>query len=723
MYKQTIGFNWGAAGVGTSVWTGVPLRVLLNKCGITKPTPEAQHVCFRGPAGELPKGEDGSYGTSIPMYMALDPAADVILAYQQNHQPLQPDHGYPIRIIIPGWIGGRMVKFLEEITVSSEPSENFYHFNDNRILPPNVDAEKATKEGWWYKQNYIFNQLNINSAIAKPAHEEMMKVPEDRFQMYTVSGYAYTGDGNKLTRVEVSLDGGYNWLLTDIDRPEKPNAYGKYWCWVFWSITIPVVDLCEAVHGTIRCRAWDEANNTQPKFLTWNVMGMGNNCHFTIKIHRKILQDGGTILMFEHPTQAGAQKGGWMGHSPGEWTPDEEEVTQMPASALEGAEDKHDEMPVMKLGGSRRVISMAEVGKHDTDEDCWIVVRGRVYDTTAYLPEHPGGASSITINAGTDCTEEFEAIHSKKAWKLLENLYIGDLKEALEGTVDVTKAPVELPHGAASSIAPGGTDTYSGPIALNPKQRLPFQLVAKKILSHNVIELKFALQSALHVLGLPVGTHLLISARVNGKLVMRAYTPVSTNNEMGFFRLLIKIYRKSEQFPLGGLLSQHFDSMKIGDSIEAKGPIGHITYRGNGNYLVNKQPHQANKICLVAGGTGITPCYQFIMSILEHDHDPTEIFLVYCNTAREDIMLFDELEEYRTDHPKRLKIHYMLSQPSKYDTWTGGVGRVSEAVLKEHFPKSGLDVSAFMCGPEPMQDVVTTALKSLGFEESRIIKF
>ena len=136
MVKQTIGFSWGPSGVGTSLWTGVPLRLLLAAAGVSRPSAAAQYVCFRGPVGELPKGSDGSYGTSIPLYMALDPAADVLVAFEQNGAPLLPDHGAPVRLIIPGWIGGRMVKWLTEICVTAAPSTNFYHFNDNRILPP-----------------------------------------------------------------------------------------------------------------------------------------------------------------------------------------------------------------------------------------------------------------------------------------------------------------------------------------------------------------------------------------------------------------------------------------------------------------------------------------------------------------------------------------------------------------------------------------------------------
>ena len=194
-------FSWGPSGCATSVWTGVPLWRLLHACGITEPTPSAQYVCFRGPTKELPKGDDGSYGTSIPMHMALDPGADVLLAYEQNGARLTPDHGFPLRIIIPGWIGGRMVKWLSEISVSATPSSNFYHFNDNRILPPEVDAERAAAEGWWYKPDYIFNELNINSVIGTPAHGEVLQVQRGAAaQPYTLRGYAYTGGGRALTR-------------------------------------------------------------------------------------------------------------------------------------------------------------------------------------------------------------------------------------------------------------------------------------------------------------------------------------------------------------------------------------------------------------------------------------------------------------------------------------------------------------------------------------------
>uniref|UniRef100_A0A2P2JNM5 Nitrate reductase n=1 Tax=Rhizophora mucronata TaxID=61149 RepID=A0A2P2JNM5_RHIMU len=145
--KQTIGFNWGAAGVSTSVWKGVPLRLVLKRCGIYSRKEGALNVCFEG-AEDLPGGGGGSkYGTSIPKEYAMDPSRDIILAYMQNGALLSPDHGFPLRVIVPGIIGGRMVKWLKRIIVTTKESDSYYHYKDNRVLPSHVDAELANAEG------------------------------------------------------------------------------------------------------------------------------------------------------------------------------------------------------------------------------------------------------------------------------------------------------------------------------------------------------------------------------------------------------------------------------------------------------------------------------------------------------------------------------------------------------------------------------------------------
>lgn len=237
MMKKTIGFSWGPSGTSCSTWTGVRLSDILDQCGIDR-YGRAKYVCMRGPKGELPKSEDGSYGTSIAIHRAMDPSYDVILAYKQNGRLLTPDHGFPLRVIIPGYIGGRMIKWIEEITVTTEESQNYYHFHDNRVLPSHVDEEKANAERWWYHPDFIINDLNINSAIISPGHDDVAMLSDGTVAF---KGYAYS-NGNKIIRCELSLDDGKSWRLADVTHRSKPNDAGRHWAWVWWEIKVPICE-------------------------------------------------------------------------------------------------------------------------------------------------------------------------------------------------------------------------------------------------------------------------------------------------------------------------------------------------------------------------------------------------------------------------------------------------------------------------------------------------
>ncbi|AQK56297.1 Nitrate reductase [Zea mays] len=307
MVRQTVGFNWGPGAVSTSVWRGARLRDVLRRCGVMRAADGAANVCFEG-AEDLPGGK---YGTSLRRGVAMDPARDVILAYMQNGEPLAPDHGFPVRVIVPGFIGGRMVKWLRRVVVASDESDSYYHYRDNRVLPSHVDAELANAEAWWYRPEYIINELNINSVITTPGHDEVLPINALTTQRpYTIKGYAYSGGGRKVTRVEVTLDGGETWQVCSLDHPERPTKYGKYWCWCFWSVDVEVLDVLGAKE--IAVRAWDEAMNTQPEKLICNLMGMMNNCWFRVKVNACRPHKGEIGLVFEHPTQPGNQPGGWM---------------------------------------------------------------------------------------------------------------------------------------------------------------------------------------------------------------------------------------------------------------------------------------------------------------------------------------------------------------------------------------------------------------------------
>ena len=165
---------------------------------------------------------------------------------------------------------------------------------------------------------------------------------------------------------------------------------------------------------------------------------------------------------------------------------------------------------------------MEEVEKHDTAESAWFVYEGRVYDATPFLKEHPGGADSILLVAGTDATDEFNAIHSTRAKKMLMDYYIGDL-EGSQVASDGAVAPVANGNGVlhvngngAAVPVPAVPAAVAAPqelVALNPKKRIPFVLAEKHELSHNVRRFRFALQSPQHRFGLPVGKHVFLYAK------------------------------------------------------------------------------------------------------------------------------------------------------------------------------------------------------------------
>ncbi|CAL9779047.1 unnamed protein product [Musa acuminata subsp. burmannicoides] len=683
MVQQSIGFNWGPAAISTTVWRGARLRDVLRRCGVMGRKDGALFVCFEG-AEDLPGGGGSKYGTSLRREVAMDPSRDVMLAYMQNGEMLTPDHGFPVRVIIPGFIGGRMVKWLKRIIVTPQESDSHYHYKDNRVLPSHVDAELANAEAWWYKPEYIINELNINSVITTPGHDEILPINAFTTQRpYTMRGYAYSGGGRKVTRVEVTLDGGETWLVCALDHAEKPNKYGKHWCWCFWSLEVEVLDLLSTKEVAVR--AWDESLNTQPEKLIWNVMGMMNNCWFKVKVNVCRPHKGEIGLMFEHPTQPGNQSGGWMAR--------QKHLETSEAPTLK----KSTSTPFMNT--ATKQFTMSEVRKHASRESAWIVVHGHVYDCTGFIKDHPGGADSILINAGGDCTEEFDAIHSDKAKALLDTYRIGELIPS--GYISDTSV-----HGASDLSHLSTIREVSRPsVLVNPREKVQCKLVSKTIVSHDVRLFRFAFPSADHVLGLPVGKHIFLCATIDGKLCMRAYTPTSPVDEVGFLELLIKVYFKGEnpKFPNGGLMSQHLESLPIGSTLDIKGPLGHIEYTGRGNFVVNGKPRLARRLAMIAGGSGITPMYQVIQAVLRDPEDRTEMHLVYANRSEDDILLWDELDGWARDRPEQFKVWYVIDEAKRGEEWRYSTGFITESILREHLPLGGSDDTlALACGPPPM---------------------
>ena len=738
MLAPVDGFNWGAASLGTCVWTGVPLADVLRGAGVTEPSDESQFVCFTGAPGEVPLGQDGTYGTSIPLAVALDPTADVLLAYEHNGEALTPDHGFPLRALVPGYIGGRSVKWLATVEVTAQPSRSYYHTHDNRILPPDVDHARADAEGWWEREEYLFNEFNVNSAIATPAHDERVALaaPGGGPQHLTLRGWAYSGGGQAVSRVELTFDGGATWHLAALPAPrwERGTQYGRHWCATDWSFHVADARellLCDEV----AVRAHDAANNTQPEHVTWNLKGMGNNAWYRVRVHKERCASapGGVALRFEAPVQPDGLKGGWMGHVPGGYhAPARPQPSEL---ALEAPATPKQEAEHATPGGERksssRRVSRAELAQHSKEEDCWVAIAGKVYNPTAFLKDHPGGAFPIVSNAGRDATDEFESIHSPHAWRMLDDYLVGELEPPKEGeeehpaekAKDETAPWVTLPPSEVRRVSADGL------VALNPHKRLPFTLLERLEVNHDTRIFRFALPSPEHGLGLPPGTHIFLSANIADHRVVRPYTPITPGGTKGHFDLLIKVYFPTAERP-GGLMSMYLDALPPGASLHVRGPLGHIEYVGRGLFFVQDAEWRASDVGFVAGGTGLTPVYQVLQAAAADPDDATRMSLIYCNKTPADILLRKELDELAAARPDRLRVWYVVDKdepPGPGDDsdskWEHSTGLLSADVIAAHLPPAAASTAVFLCGPPGMERAARKMLKQLGYDESRTADF
>jgi cytochrome-b5 reductase len=248
-----------------------------------------------------------------------------------------------------------------------------------------------------------------------------------------------------------------------------------------------------------------------------------------------------------------------------------------------------------------------------------------------------------------------------------------------------------------------------GPVALvDPTVKYPLKLIEKEIINHDTRRLRFELPSPAHVLGLPIGQHIFLTARINGELVIRPYTPVSSDDDQGFVDLVVKVYFKNvhPKFPDGGKMTQHLESLKIGDHIDVRGPNGLLEYEGKGVFAIRADKKSApeakkvTKVGMVAGGTGITPMLQIIRHIFKDPEDKTEVFLIFANQTEEDILLRAELDKLVAAHRDSFHLWYTLDRPPA--DWKQGVGFVTAEMIKDHLPAPTDDTLILMCGPPPM---------------------
>jgi sulfite oxidase len=249
---------WGPGATGTATWTGVSLADVLSLAG---PLVDAQHVGFLGADVSPEATPVQRFGGSIPLDKASRP--EVLLAWTMNGEPLPPVHGAPVRVVVPGYIGARSVKWLEQIEVRSTPWPGYFQNVVYRLLPE--DGTPGAGAGM------PLGLVALNSDVVSPADGET--VPAGPIE---VRGYAFAGGERYVSRVDVSLDGGATWSSAELLADLGP------WAWRHWRI---IVDLAPGNHEII-VRAWDSSAATQPEneAALWNPKGYVNNARPRVRV-------------------------------------------------------------------------------------------------------------------------------------------------------------------------------------------------------------------------------------------------------------------------------------------------------------------------------------------------------------------------------------------------------------------------------------------------------
>lgn len=268
---------------------------------------------------------------------------------------------------------------------------------------------------------------------------------------------------------------------------------------------------------------------------------------------------------------------------------------------------------------------------------------------------------------------------------------------------------------------------------LDPAKWVPLTLTKKTQLTDNTAIYRFAFKNAESSSGMTVASCLLTKAAIGSEKpdgsranVMRPYTPISRPEVKGYLELAVKTYPE-------GKMSKHIASLKVGDTLDFKGPIVKLPYKAN----------EYKQIGMVAGGTGIAPMLQVADEILENPQDKTKVKLIFANVSESDILLKEQIDAKAAAHPDKLSVFYVVDKaPSRsfwQSPWSGGVGYVTESMLKEHMPPPSKESKVYVCGPPPMYKAICGAkgtkedpkaqgelgglLSKMGYTSEHVFKF
>lgn len=265
--KPIPGVPWGAGAIANVRWHGVRLSNLLHRAGIKE---GAKHVWFESlDSCKLSDGKIVPFGGSIPLDKAIesrDVQSPVLLALAMNEQELPLNHGYPVRVVVPGYIGARSVKWLGKIVVSDRPSPNYYMADAYKLLKTDdhQEVEKASP----------ILEYPVNAVICRPA-------PGVAAAGGTVKAKGYALPPGKrgvtIDRVEVSSDGGKTWTKAKLTSPQRE------FCWTLWEAEVPTGAEAES----LVVRAVDSTGEAQPETTDWNAKGYLYNAWHRVALKHK----------------------------------------------------------------------------------------------------------------------------------------------------------------------------------------------------------------------------------------------------------------------------------------------------------------------------------------------------------------------------------------------------------------------------------------------------
>mmetsp|Transcript_58347 Transcript_58347/g.103704 ORF Transcript_58347/g.103704 Transcript_58347/m.103704 type:complete len:582 (-) Transcript_58347:67-1812(-) len=278
---QVEGLTWLTGAISNAEWEGVSLKDVLQYCGVDpsagaeselKGEDDQLHLQMEG--YDRPKVGDwkdtkGFYGASVPLAWAQDPRRDCVLAFKMNGETLPADHGFPVRCVIPGTAGARSVKWLAKLNVAEEESPSHWQQNDYKAFHSSITWDTAD-----FSTLPAIQDMPVNSAISYPAAKAKVELsPEGTIEM---KGWAWSGGGRGIARVEVSADG-HHWTSAELERPAG-QALTRTWAWTFWraELPIPTEHLKHGKSLTVICKAADADYNVQPESIesVWNIRGV-----------------------------------------------------------------------------------------------------------------------------------------------------------------------------------------------------------------------------------------------------------------------------------------------------------------------------------------------------------------------------------------------------------------------------------------------------------------